>query len=162
MGEILVAFATLAVAVLFFVTSLTFPEIDGDPLGLARVPQFVAAVTAIASLAVVARAARRARANGMALAEPAIARVRCALRAGIANPWRPGVLVIPITFAYPAAVVFSGFLIGTSGYLLVLMKVYRVGTLQAVAIAVCATSLVYAFFTYVAEVSVPAGLWFAG
>jgi hypothetical protein len=160
MGEILVAAVVLAMSALFFVTSLTFPQIGADPLGLARVPQFIALASAIASLAVIARAARRLRAE-QGVPRPILGQSLSALRAAIADPWRPSILVVPLTFAYPAAVLAAGFLVGTTVYLFILMKIYRIGTVQSAAVAMATAFAVYAFFAYVADVSVPTGQWFS-
>lgn len=156
--ELAITLISLIVSVVFFVISLSFPELPADPGGPALFPRLMCCVTGI--MAVIYAVQLLGNRNKREEITQALASFR---QVGAQSPEgmlaRRRLYVIGLSAVYPLLVVRIGFFLSTIVFLFAILKTYKVQSLRAGAYSLALGYGVYYCFAEILRAYIPTGVW---
>ncbi len=155
-AERAVCLITLVVSGIFFALTFGFPHLAADPAGMALFPRIAGATAGLAAGVILVRGllrsgARSAEPGQSADAPPSFWLEQLA-RSRVTR-------VIALSIVYPWFIIKGGFLIATTIYVFVLMRLFQTRAIMAVPYALTVAAGLYIVFVYVLEAYVPPGAW---
>ncbi len=151
-SEFFVALFSLAVSLLFFGITFTFPKVSADPGGLALFPRFFAVMTAIPAAILLIDFSRRFFAEK----KP---RARDSVRISLKDFFKDRTfLAFLLTFLFPAILYFAGFLPACVIFLFLLVKLLGGRTGWAAFYSLALSGTLFYVFGVLVGTHLPSGL----
>jgi hypothetical protein len=155
-AEQTVCLVTLVVSSVFFALTFGFPHISADPGGMALFPRLASGAAGLAAALILARGLLQ---SGVRSAEPGWStQAPFSLRLKRVARQRT-TRAIALSVVYPWFIIKIGFVIATTIYVFLLMKLFQTRAIAAVLYALTVAVGLYIVFVHVLEAYVPPGAW---
>ena len=159
--ELAIAAISLLVSIVFFVQSLSLPQLPADPGGPSLFPRLMCFVTGIAAIILLVQLFGNREKKGE-IARAFAAFQQFGAKSEGAELARRRLYIIALSALYPFFIVRLGFLISTIVFLFVVLKVFKVKFLTAAVYSLVLGYGVYYIFAEVLRGYIPPGMWLSG
>ncbi len=152
-AEIIFGIATILFAAVFIFLSGSFPDSRGDDVGMAFYPKMLSFIIVALSAIVIFQGVKRPKPAAGEKTEPIFDREDNGI-------FRVVVMII-MTLIYASVLGFLGFLVISPLYLIVLMLVFKAGTIKKIVLVSCLTTLaIYVVFQRLLLIPLPTGIFY--